>query len=652
MFAKSIRYSTTGALLATLATLAACGGGGNDSMGTPPTTPQSVNVPLSISDASSEDWATIGVKILSVAFVPQGGGSDVTVYTAANPVPTTNLVQLDDLSEVIGSPAVPAGTYSAAVVTVSANPGDVALVTAAEPETGFPLAGGTTVPGTDIQIQNTTGAAGSLTVPVKVKFESPVMVASGQTTPVDLEFDLAHPAFILGHTPPSAGGTTLWAVNFNGPLRHHRIDDIRRLVLRHAYGTVSSVATDHSAITIAKDLPTYPVVNPETGTATGQSLTMLADASNGTLFVDVDAKTSVALKDFSSVSATLPNRFVRVAARYQQNGTLVATRIWVSNTFNAIWQSPEGHVLHVNAAQSLFVVSNESGQPVNVTVDSGTEFFFRTPQDALADTTPIGTGPAFLTAQNLVRGFKIHATVRDPLATPLVAATVDIETAAYAGRISNANAMSFTYSRKFLTVADDYSIALPYISSSSANGKDSNGNALTGFKFWDFAFPTQVDSGANAISDFVAATTSAVNFGGTVGPLSAWGVSYARWGDAANLMGWSAPWTVLVPTPLPRGAVAAGLAANSFTMTVPGGAMPATVDVSAASGSATLVYQVDRSNGVVTVSPEDITTSAGLNALTSGLAVGAPVKVYGVPQADGTLKAYVVVYFTGLIPTP
>ena len=43
-------------------------------------------------------------------------------------------------------------------------------------------------------------------------------------------------------------------------------------------------------------------------------------------------------------------------------------------------------------------------------------------------------------------------------------------------------------------------------------------------------------------------------------------------------------------------------------MTIPGGANAATMDVSATSGSATLVYQVDLTNGVLTVSPIDITT--------------------------------------------
>ena len=75
------------------------------------------------------------------------------------------------------------------------------------------------------------------------------------------------------------------------------------------------------------------------------------------------------------------------------------------------------------------------------------------------------------------------------------------------------------------------------------------------------------------------------------------------------------------------------------------------MDVSTTTGSATLVYQVDRTNGIVTVSPIDITTSTGLADLKAGLAVGAPVKVYGIPQGDGTLKAYVIAYFTGEMPS-
>jgi hypothetical protein len=341
---------------------------------------------------------------------------------------------------------------------------------------------------------------------------------------------------------------------------------------------------------------------------------------------------------------------VRVAARYQEDGSLVATRIWASSQFNSVWLSPEGHVLHVNTNTDVMTVQNESGMGVDLVVDANTQFFFRQPQNGLADSTPIGTGTAFLTSDDLVRGFKVHASVVDPLATPLVAQTVDIEVAEYNGKISAPNMTGFTYTRVFATASDDYTVTLNYIDSATANGTDPMGNAITGYQWWNFAYPTVVTSGANAISEFIAATNDSVNFGGTVGAVPSRGVSYSIWNDPANANGWSAAATILTPSTLPLAFVASGLSSNQFTMTIPGGANAATVDVSSTSGSATLVYQVDLTNGVLTISPIDITTSSGLATLTSSLTAGEPVKVYGTPQSDGTLKAYVLTYFTGSMP--
>jgi hypothetical protein len=67
--------------------------------------------------------------------------------------------------------------------------------------------------------------------------------------------------------------------------------------------------------------------------------------------------------------------------------------------------------------------------------------------------------------------------------------------------------------------------------------------------------------------------------------------------------------------------------------------------------SATLIYQVDRVNGLVTVSPIDITTPSGLTTFTAAMGAGVPVKVYGVPQGADALKAYVVTYYTGTLPS-
>jgi len=627
-----------GGVLASL--LAACSGGGSGSS-TLTQTPQSGTVSLLVSDDSSEDWATIGVKVLSIALIPQGGGSNVTIYTAPATPPTINLEQLDQLAEIIGNATVPEGTYTGAVVTIAGNPGDVTLIAAADPEVGFAGTPGSAVASSDIQIQGAKGTAGNLDVSITVDFESNLVVTANQNNQLDLEFDLAHPAFIVGHTPLS--GTTEWAVNFRGPLRHHRIADITRLVLRHTYGTVDSIASDNTSITITKDVATIPVVNPETALATDRSLTILADATNGTLLYDVDGKTFSTVMSFAGESPLLLNKYVRVAARYQQDGTLVATRIWASSSFNDVWLSPEGHVLHVNTANNILRVANESGGSVPLSITPSTNFYFH------GGTTPIGTGTAFLA--NIERGFKIHASVVDVLATPLAADSVDIETAAFDGVITGANAVGFTYTRNFATAADDYTQNLDYISSTTPNGKDSNGNAITGFKWWNFAFPTVVTSGANAVSDFTSAVGGSANFGGTIGAIPAVGTSFATWNDPANANAWSAPWSILVPTPVPLGKVSSGFANNMFGMTVTGGTMPVNVDVSTTSGSATLVYQVDRTGGVVTVSPEDITTNAGLTAMTDGLAVNAPVKVFGVPQSDGTIKAYVLTYYTGSMPS-
>jgi hypothetical protein len=646
-----LRYAICAALAATVA---ACGGGsGSDlsSMSSSGATTQSASMPLVVSDASSDDWALVGVRIQSIALVPQGGGDNVTVFTAASSAPYLNLEQLDNIGEILGNVSVPVGTYTGAVVTVGGNAGDVLLTVAADPEAGFAGVAGSSIASADIQIQHASGSGSNLTVPIDVSFDSPLVITSSSTPnpALDLEFDLSHPAFILGHQPPGAG-TTEWAVNFVGPVRRHPIADITRLVLRHTYGNVMSESSDGTSITITKEFPLLPVATPETAVAGTQQLTILADATNGTLFYDVDAKTVSTITSFSSETG-LTGKYVRIAARYQQDGTLVATRIWASSSFANVWLSPEGHVLHANTTNQTITVTNESGIPVLMQIDANTQFYLRQPWSAIADATPIGTGTAFLDADNLVRGFKVHASVVDPLATPLVAQSIDIETAAYSGAISMPTTSGFTYTHDYPHASDDYVVTLDYISPSSTNTVNDSDSAVTGFKYWDFAFPTLLTDGTGAIADFIAATNgTVVSFGGTAAPIAVVGASAARWADPANLSGWSVPWTVLEPVPVPLALVATGVAGNAFSIALANGTQPVTVDFSNTSGSATLVYQVDRSGNIVTVSPVDITTMAGMTTFTTAMTAGTPVKVYGIAQAGGTLMGYVVIYYTGMAP--
>jgi Domain of unknown function (DUF4382) len=655
-----LRRAVYSALFAGLtAGLTACGGGGSgggsssiDSSSAPATS----KLQLTMSDASSDDWACVAVKVLSIALVPASGGTPVTVWSAPTPAPYVNLEQLDQLNELLGAVSVPQGSYSGAVLTISANPGDVLLTTAANPASGFPLAAATQVPADQIQIQGATGAAGSQTVTVDLSFANPLTLTSAGNQALDIEFNLDHPAFIVGHTPPAADGATIWAVNFHGPVRRLGVPDITRLVLRHTYGTVSGVSA--GSLTLYKDFPVMPATNPESAIESAEQLSIDCDGVNGTIVYDLDAGTRTVVNNFGSESA-LNGKYVRIAARFQQDGSLVAVRVWASSDFTKVWLSPEGHVLNVNTASAVITVTNEDGIGVPVSINAATEFFFRTPQNAQADATPIGTGTTFLANQDLVRGFKVHVSAVDPLAVPLTAQTIDIETANFGGDISNASASGFTYSSQYLIQSDNYSLTLPYIAATAANGADDEGDAIMGFKWWYFTFPTLVNFGSSAIPNFISTTAGAVNFGGSVGTLTAWGASRAIWGDGTDdsSSGWYLREAVLEPTPVPLATVDTGYADNLFTMTVAGGSQPVTVNVNTTAGSATLVYQIDRSNGIVTITPVDLTTASGLAALNAGVTAGAIVKVYGVPNApvapatSGTLQAYVLAFYTGTMPS-
>jgi hypothetical protein len=607
-------------------------------------------VTLMLSDASTENWATIGVRVESVALVPAGGGRPVTVYAAPNPPPFLNLAQLDELSEILGSFEAPAGTYGGAILTIGANTGDVLLTVAADPEPGFPLDPGTQVPPGQIEIRGATGDAGHRTVTVDVRLESPLAVRAGESTPLDIEFDLAHPVFIVQHDPPA--GAPVWVVSFSGPLRHRPVPDLTQLVLRHLYGNVAGVAPGGAAMTVTRVLPAVPAQDPQVAVPTSQLVRILPDAVNGTIYYGLDPVVApTVLRSFSPVAATLPGKYVRVAARYQLDGTLVAVRVWASASFPRVWMSPEGHVLHSDAARGLLVVSGENGLPLPLQVDDATRFYFRRPLNVVWQAAPIGTGPGFL--DRVKRGFKVHASVVDPdAATTPVAETVDIEIARYEGAITSADEAGFTCTMRFRDPSDDDSVMPTYVASTTPNGLDASGHLVRGFRWWSFAYPTLGHAGPDAIQEFIDAVNGATaSFGGTAPPISVRGASFATWDDLANRGDWSVRWTVLDPVPLPRGTVASDWAASTsggtFGMTVPGGANAVAIGVSAVPGSATLVYRVDaRIDGGVSITPQDVTDAVVLADVAGHLVAGANVRVFGIPRPDGSVRAYVLFYFT------
>jgi hypothetical protein len=661
-----IRFFIAAVVVAAFLPLAGCNSGSLVS-NTVATQAQTGTVNMIVSDDPTEDWATIGVKVLSVTLTPQGGGTAVTVYPAASAPPMINLVQLDQLGEILGNATVPVGTYTSATLTLAANNTgtscDVLLVASGDPESGFGVPAGTTVPCSQIVIAGAQGTSPNMTVPLTINLATPMAVTSTASSALDLEFDLRHPALIVEHQPVGAA-TPTWVVNFNGPVRHHLRPDLTQLLLRHTYGQAASVSTDNTTLTIEKAFPVHPIASPETATVvTADTLPILADSVNGTIFFDLDtSSTPTTIKDFSTVAKTLPGLYVRIAARYQVDGTLVATRILASSSFDKVWENPEGHVLHVNTTTNVMYVTTEDGNAKAIGIGPNTSFYFR------SDNTVIGTGTSFFDGKtpgglpNVARGFKVNVTV-DPLstATPAVALSVEIDVARYDGMITSPTTTDWDYTRVFAMAdarggKDSYNGTLGYIKSTSANTTPA-GAAVTGFYWWDFGFPTVIDSGTNAVSDFVSATGGAAKFGGVVGMLQPYGLSNATWNDPAASGTWSALWTVLMPVPAPLGTIASAFSSStdSFTYSVPlPTAAPAntpvatavTVDLATASGSATLVYQVDRQGNVITITPQDISNPTTLATVGGNLLAGVPVKVFGVPQVNGSIKAYVLFYYT------
>jgi hypothetical protein len=121
----------------------------------------------------------------------------------------TNLAQLDSIAEILGSASIPAGAYTSAILTVSANPGDVMLITSPEPEAGFPGGSSTTINSADIQIQHTHGSSPNLTVPVTVNFAAPLVANANTNNAVDIEFDLAHSGTCLRPLPARRSGRSI-----------------------------------------------------------------------------------------------------------------------------------------------------------------------------------------------------------------------------------------------------------------------------------------------------------------------------------------------------------------------------------------------------------------------------------------------------------
>ncbi|HEV7137196.1 MAG TPA: DUF5666 domain-containing protein [Steroidobacteraceae bacterium] len=638
--AGNVPAASTSAAASTADTATAPGSSTGTGSAPAPASHAQAPVPLMLSADASRNWAKVAVRILSISLTPQGGGAPVTVYSAPSPAPAIDLEQLDHISQLLGNVSAPPGSYTGAVITVGANPGDVALTSSDDPDSGFAAPLSAAIPAQSIKVQNSQGGTGAMSAAIPVTLPTPYVVSAtaAAQAPLELDFPVSNPAFVQAQTPVT-DDPTLWAVDFQGAVTGKVIPDITSLVLRQMYGTLTAVSADGKSLNITRDYPAHPIADPETAVATAQPLTILADAGNGTQFYDIDAASSETASNFVALAGLSPGRYLRISARYQADGSLVATRIWASNVFSGVWAGPEGHVTQVDAGAGTLSVEDESGNPVRVQTDAGTEFDYHG--------TPIATGSAFLATGHIVRGFEVHVSPRAGTSGPMVAQSIDIESALFWGAISNTTLTGFTYTSQFSRDSDNYTLPLSDISPSTPNGTAATGTPITGFDYWNFAYPTEIVYGDGAVADFQLATS---------GSVTAYGLSPATWNDPAAPSAWALRATTLLPGPLGLATVTTGLVSSGYTstfsLTPVGDSTPITVQLITASGSAPLVYQLDRDHSDVAMTPLDITTASGLAQLSAALTPGAYVNVFAIPKSSAAVQAYTLLYYTGIHPRP
>ncbi|HEY3401306.1 MAG TPA: DUF4382 domain-containing protein [Geothrix sp.] len=401
--------------LTALALSVACGGSSSASS-TPSSTPMGT-ASVILTDAPSDQWAAIEVVVTKVALLNKADHTkEVVAFQGASA--KINLVDLDSVGELLASAQIPVGTYDA--LRISIDPASVNLV----------KADGTAVPSNQIHVMGST---------VQVGLSADLVVTANGSNAVQLDFDLAHPLFLV-QLPDSS-----WAMNLQVKHRPNAngMMGMAQMLFRHRRGTVASVGASSFVL----------------HTDSGNDLTVNVDP--GSWFFDADARA------LGSLTGLAAGKNALVSLRMQADGSLWAVRVWYGASALPGW-TPEGHIYSVDRIANKLMVSTSNGGPRAILVDADTAFTFRTAQS-------LGTGPAALAS--LWTGFKVQVEVKDPLQATLHAKSVNVQRAVDGGQISAADATQFTYAHPIVgdrtyAYANAFSwwyVGFPALSSSSSS---------------------------------------------------------------------------------------------------------------------------------------------------------------------------------------
>ncbi|GLH72874.1 hypothetical protein GETHLI_13760 [Geothrix limicola] len=363
----------------------ACNGGSSGSSASTPAPTATGAASIILTDAPSDQWSAIEVVVTKVTLLDKTDHTkEVVAFQGATA--KINLVDLDSVGELLATAQLPVGTYDALRITI--DPSSVNLV----------KSDGTAVPASQLHVQGST---------VQVGLSTDLVVTSGGSNAVQIDFDLGHPLFLV-QTPNGDWSMNLQArhrPNANGMM------GMAQMAFRHRKGTIASVGASSFVL----------------HTDSGNDLTVNVDA--GAWLFDVDAK---AVGSFAGL-ATGKNALVKL--RMQSDGSLWAVRVWYSASALQGW-TPEGHVIGVDRVNNHLLVSTNAGMPRAIAIDADTAFTFHSSQ-------ALGTGTAALA--DVWMGFKVQVEVKDPLQVPMHASSVNIQRAVDGGAINAATATSFTY---------------------------------------------------------------------------------------------------------------------------------------------------------------------------------------------------------------
>ncbi len=354
-----------------------------------------------VTDGPMDEWQEVTVVVKSISVGLEGSLSWTEVWAADPADPESgriNLLNLNGVAELLGQAAIPVGTYSRLRVIIDTNPATITLVDDL----------GNTVDPSKITVVD-RGRRGD----IRVDLDPPITVIEGETTNLQVDFDLAHPLSIV-----DISGNVFIDLR----IRHKPLP--RRVFHLQFARSVGTVAEKGAAEFTLKTLR-------------GKDLRF--NVSGDTIYIDADLRQPGSFENMTIGKAAM------VASNLNSDGTLFARRVWYANDVRTLPRfTPEGLVRRVGP-DWILVLHKKNDVTTNnrwawrtflVYVDENTVWTFR-------GDIPMGTGTSVL--QQIRRGFRVDVRLVDPAATPKVAATINVHFAHDEGNINEANDGALTF---------------------------------------------------------------------------------------------------------------------------------------------------------------------------------------------------------------